>query len=77
MAEAGRIGDGRCADALDLLASRELAAGGWPAESRHYTSAGAGKDKADHVDWGGSGAKRMNEWVTASALAVIAAAGRL
>ena len=30
----------------------------------------------DHVDWGGSSTRRMNEWVTADALMVLAAAGR-
>jgi hypothetical protein len=28
------------------------------------------------VDWGGASTKRMNEWVTAEALAVLIAAGR-
>jgi hypothetical protein len=34
MADAGQIGDDRCADALDLLESRELPGGGWPAANR-------------------------------------------
>src|SRR2546430_15778420 len=35
MARIGRIADPRCADALDLLETRRLADGGWPAEKRH------------------------------------------
>jgi hypothetical protein len=30
----------------------------------------------DYVDWGGASAHRLNEWVTADALMVLAAAGR-
>jgi hypothetical protein len=29
---------------------------------------------SDYVDWGGTAAKRMNEWVTVDALAVLHAA---
>jgi hypothetical protein len=32
---------------------------------------------ADSVDWGGTGKKRTNEWVTVDALTVLRAAGRL
>jgi hypothetical protein len=64
-----------------LLESRELPGGGRPADARHYVapdpSKDAHRDKSDHVDCGGSGAKRTNEWVTVSARAVLAAANRL
>jgi len=36
MAEAGFIGDARCHDALDLLESRRLPDGGFPAEKKYY-----------------------------------------
>jgi hypothetical protein len=71
MVEAGTIGDPRCADALDLLAAKRLPDGGWAAEKAYVTKAG------DPLDWGGTGARRANEWITADALAVLAAAGRL
>jgi hypothetical protein len=79
MAECGKIGDARCRDALDLLEEKRLPNGGWPAERRYYTKVSpktlaAG---ADYVDWGGTSQSRMNEWVTAEALAVLQAAGRL
>jgi hypothetical protein len=78
LAEAGLIGDPRCDDALDLLESKRLPDGGWPAEARYYKGSGPEpRQSFDHVDWGGVDKHRTNEWVTADALAVLAAAGRL
>jgi hypothetical protein len=78
MAELGRIRDPRCDEALDLLESKRLADGGWPAEKRYHKGASrAMKAYADYVDWGGTAVKRMNPWVTADALAVLRQAGRL
>ncbi|HEY6419380.1 MAG TPA: hypothetical protein VIX59_10280 [Candidatus Binataceae bacterium] len=82
MAGMGLIMDPRCADALDLLERKELPGGGWAAEGRFYkvapnldTSSRFGSISL--VDWGGSGKGRMNEWVTADALHVLRAAGRV
>jgi hypothetical protein len=95
MAEAGRIRDRRCADALDLLESKQLPDGGFPAECRFFSV-----PSGTLVDWGPtcttnrktssssfprkahSGVPkarkgRSNEFVTAEALTVLAAAGRL
>ena len=80
MAEAGLIGDERCAEALDVLESKRLADGGFPAEERMYKvtqKATATGSHASRVDWGGVNKRRMNEWVTAEALCVLRAAGRL
>jgi len=79
MVEIGKIKDPRCGDALDLLESKRLTDGGWPAERRYYTvSRGAAmRSNADSVAWGGTGRSRMNEWVTAEVLTVLRAAGRL
>jgi hypothetical protein len=78
MSKIARIRDPRCADALDLLEEKRLPDGGWPAERRFYkVRPRAMESNADYVDWGGTGAKRMNEWVTVDALAVLRAAGRL
>jgi hypothetical protein len=74
--EAGLLDDPRCQDGLDLLESKRLPDGGWPAEATHY-KAPANGNTTELVDWGGIGTKRMNEWVTADALAVLTAAGRL
>ena len=77
MAESGFIGDPRCNEALDVLESKRLPEGGWPAEERFYhTSEGQGS-RRDRVSWGGVSKRRMNEWVTADALFTMKAAGRL
>jgi hypothetical protein len=74
LAEAGLIGDPRCSDALELLASKRLPGGGWPAEARYYRVSDSGESGAESVDWGGQSKKAMNEWVTADALYVLRAA---
>lgn len=77
MTEIGLVRDPRCAEALDLLEQRRLPGGGWPAEERYYkVSARALVSHADYMNWGGTGAKRMNEWVTVDALTVLRSAGR-
>jgi hypothetical protein len=76
MAELELIDDPRCADALDLLESKELPGGGWPAERRYYKVSKKVELGADNVDWGGTSKKVMNPWVTADALYVLRAAGR-
>jgi hypothetical protein len=81
MADAGRIGDPRCADALDLLESKRLPGGrGWAMEVRHYDPyspiPGSRKSGASLVRWGRGGKNTPNEFVTAEALGVLHAAGR-
>ena len=78
MTKIGKVRDARCKDALDLLEDRRLPDGGWPAEKRYYkVRPRSMESNADSVDWGGTSKKRMNEWVTVDALAVLRAAGRL
>ena len=77
MAEAGFILDPRCRSALDLLESKRLPDGGWPAEERFYQTSANARSGSDLVAWGPVSRKRMNEWVTADALIVLRAAGRL
>ncbi len=79
MAEAGFIRDQRCSDALDLLESRRLPDGGWPAEGRWYRVGkpqARPKSQSELVEWGRTGSRAMNEFVTADALYVLKAAGR-
>ena len=76
MAEASLIGDPRCQEALDLLESKRLPDGGWPAEKRHYRVSGKPGSGLELVDWGGASKRRLNEWVTVDALRVLRAAGR-
>ena len=76
LGEVALLRDPRCAAALDLLESKELPDGGWPAESRYYSVSQQITLSADWVDWGGTSRKRLNPWVSADALAVLRRAGR-
>jgi hypothetical protein len=79
MVELGKIRDARCAEALDLLEEKRLPDGGWAADARYYgkVSTKTMTTNADYVEWGNTGRKQMNEWVTVEALAALAASGRL
>ena len=77
MAELNLLGDPRCEPALDLLESKRLADGGWPADARFYSTSAKMSSNTAAVDWGGTSAKRMNPWVTVQALSVLTAARRL
>ena len=77
-AELGITDDERLFDALDLLEDKRLPDAGWPAEERYYKK--VTNDVAlgnEYVDWGGVSKHRMNEWVTADALAVMTSFGRV
>lgn len=77
MAEAGFIGDECCNDALDLLESKRLPDGGFPAEKRYYRVTEKKASGRSLVNWGGASKKRMNEFVTADTLYVLKESGRL
>jgi hypothetical protein len=77
MAEAGFIGDERCNDALDLLESKRLPDGGFPAEKKYYQVGGKARSGRSLVDWGVTSKRRLNEFVTADALYALKEAGRL
>ncbi|MFZ2097210.1 MAG: hypothetical protein WAV05_11300 [Anaerolineales bacterium] len=53
MAEAGYIDDPRCSEALDLLISKQLPDGGFPAEGRYYRVDDRKVSGHSRVDWGG------------------------
>ena len=76
LAEADLISDPRCADALDLLESKRLPDGGFPAEKKYYQADRPGKFGNSVMDWGGTSKLKSNPWVTADALRVLEAAGR-
>jgi hypothetical protein len=76
MAQLGLLADDRCADALDLLESLRVA-DGWPAHASYHKVSDTIALHNDSVDWGGTSVRRANPWVTADALAVLRAAGRL
>ncbi len=77
MAEAGFLRDERCSEALDLLESKRLPDGGWPIEAKYYQAGPRAKSAKSLVDWGGTSKRASNPWVTAHALAVLRAAGRV
>jgi hypothetical protein len=77
MSEAGFIKDPRCNAALDLLESKRLPDGGFPAEDRYYRLTDRPISGRSRVNWGCTSVHRMNEFVTADALYVLKAAGRI
>lgn len=77
LAGAGFLKDTRCRDALDLLASKQLPDGGFPAEKKHYTLTREPRHGCSLVDWDGTNAKRMNPFVTVDALYVLKQAGNV
>jgi hypothetical protein len=76
MAEAGFLSDPRCREALDLLESKRLADGGFPAEESFSRPTRPQLSGYSPVLWGGTSKKTMNPFVTADALSVLRAAGR-
>jgi hypothetical protein len=77
MAELDLIGTPRCADALDLLEQKEIEGVGWAADERYFKASSKPALGGDYVNWGGTGKKAMNEWISADALSVLHAAGRV
>lgn len=77
MAEAGFVKDERCKDALDLLESKRLPDGGFPAEGKYYRVGDKVPTGRSLVNWGGVSKRRSNEFVTTDALFVLRQARRL
>ena len=77
MAEAGLVLDERCSNALDLLESKQLPDGGFPAEKKYYQVTDKRVSGRSLVDWDSTSKKHMNEWVTVDALYVVKEARRL
>ena len=77
LSEAGFLSDPRCLDALDLLESKQLQDGGFPAEAKYYRVDNKKLSGHSHVDWGGISKIHMNPFVTLDALAVLKQSGRL
>ncbi len=76
MAEAGFISDPRCIEALDLLESKRLPDGGFPADESYSRPTNPSLSGYTPVRWGGKSTKKMNPFVTADALYVLRMAGR-
>lgn len=76
---AGFLKDERCNNALELLKTKQLPSGGFPAQGRYYRPANPKTlipipervSGYSLVDWGPTGKTQMNEFVTVDALAVL------
>jgi hypothetical protein len=77
MAETGFIKDARCREGLELLASKRLLDGGFPAERKQYHVTEVPENGRSVVDWGGTSVRRMNPFVTVEALYALKIAERL
>jgi len=77
LTEAGFIGDPRCAAALDLLESKRLPDGGFPAEESYARPTRPQLSGYSPVSWGGMSKKTMNPFITADALYVLRMVNRL
>jgi hypothetical protein len=77
MDEAGFIHDVRCKDALDLLETKQLKDGGFPAEAKYYRVDDKKLTGHSRVDWGGTSKVHMNPYVSLDAISVLVKTGRL
>jgi hypothetical protein len=75
MAEAGWAEDPRCRPAVELLRSKQLADGTFPAERKYYRVGRSEKEGDSLVNWGGTHRTRSNIFVTIDALGALRAAG--
>jgi len=69
---AGRLGDARTADALDVLEGKRLADGTWRVEGRWWKRPGSKGSNVEALDWG----EEANVLLTERADKVLQAAGR-
>ncbi len=80
LAEAGQTGDARCTEALDLLESKRLPDGSFPAETKYYSYITCTQDKnksgSSLINFGGTSSKAGNEFVTADAVFVLKTFGK-
>jgi hypothetical protein len=77
MSEAGFIKDQGCTEALDLLETKRLSDGGFPAEAKYYRVDEKKLSGHSRVDWGGTSKVHRNPFVSVDALSVLKQAGRL
>lgn len=67
--------DPRCIPAVQLLKSKQLADGTFPAERKYYRTGRSQKEGDSLVNWGGTHRARGNIFVTLDALGALRAAG--
>lgn len=71
MADLGRLGDPRCADALTLLEAKRLPDGGFPLEAPTAVVADRVTSDGSYADWGPSGLRRSNPLVSLAVLGAL------
>lgn len=76
MAEMGLAKDPRCQDAIDLLETKRLADGTFPAEWTNVRRADQIETRGTYADWGPLHKRKGNPFVTVDALYVLREAGR-
>jgi hypothetical protein len=74
--EAGYAADPRLGEALDIVAARRLPGGGFPAEAKYYRLTDRPISGRSLFDWGPTGTRRANTFVTARAESVLQTTGR-
>lgn len=77
IADIGLIHDERCTEALAKLLSKQLKNGGFPLEKRIIKTSSELITRGSNADWGNSGKKRHNAFVTIEALYILKKANRL
>jgi len=77
LAEANKLQDDRCHDALDLLESKRLIDGGFPKEKKYCQSSNPETSYFTPADWKSVNSRKMNEWVTIDALFILKEAKRI
>jgi hypothetical protein len=77
MAEIGKIKDTRCAEALDMLQSKKLPDGGFPLELKNCKTSDTIITRGSFADWGKSGKRKMNPFVTIYTLYILKCAGKV
>ena len=77
LAEANKLQDKRCHDALDLLESKRLSDGGYPKEKKYCQSSNPETSYFSPADWKSVNRRKMNEWVTIDALFILKKAKRI
>ena len=77
MAEAGFIHDERCQDALVMLEGKRLPDGGFPIERKIFTTTNEIITRGTFADWGVTGKRQSNAFVTADTQFVLKSAARL
>jgi hypothetical protein len=71
MREMDSLEDPRCMKAIELLKTKQLPNGGFPAEAKYYHSR-PGSSNTCLVEWGPVSKQKLNPWVTVRAGAILA-----